>query len=309
MIAGVSWVWWLGFHAVVAAWLVADSLLRGTPSGSPAPIDLPMPASPSGLPGRQREPRRTMGAAWLATVALVLAAAGLAAWIAVVQGHQPALEFVGGYAIEVSLSIDNLFVFMAIFQGFRLNQQRQRDALLWGVGGAVVLRGLFIAAGIALLTRFHWITWVLGLILLYAAWRLVRGRSPKWIRNLRPAGGSLLPVIIAVELTDVLFAMDSIPAVLAISHNPFVVYTSNITAVLGLRSLYFALSSLLDRLRYLHYGLAAILAFVALKMIAARWIEVPITMSLAAMGAILAACAVASWIAGARDQRSEKRDQ
>ena len=309
MIAGVSWVWRLGFHAVVAAWLVADSLLRGTPSGAPAPIDLSMPASPSGLPGRQRETRRAMGAAWLSTVALVLAAAGLAAWIAVVQGHQPALEFVGGYAIEVSLSIDNLFVFMAIFQGFRLNQQRQHDALLWGVGGAVVLRGLFIAAGIALLTRFHWITWVLGLILLYAAWRLVRGRSPKWIRNLRPAGGSLLPVIIAVELTDVLFAMDSIPAVLAISHNPFVVYTSNITAVLGLRSLYFALSSLLDRLRYLHYGLAAILAFVALKMIAARWIEVPITMSLAAMGAILAVCAVASWIAGARDQRSEKRDQ
>jgi tellurite resistance protein TerC len=227
---------------------------------------------------------------------LVLGAAGLAAWIAHTQGRQPALEFVGSYAIEVSLSVDNLLVFMAIFQGFGVSRQRQHDALLWGVGGAVVLRGLFIAAGIALLTRFHWITWVLGLILLYAAWRLARGRSSKWTRRLRPATGSLLPVILAVELTDVLFAMDSIPAVLAISHNPFVVYTSNIAAILGLRSLYFALSSLLDRFRYLHYGLAAMLAFVALKMVAAPWIEVPITISLAVMAAILAVCAVVSWI-------------
>jgi len=309
MIAGVSWVWWLGFHAVVAVWLVADSLLRGTPNGPSAPIDSLMPASPLGSPGRQRETRRSLGAAWLATAALVLGAAGLAAWIAVVQGRQPALEFVGGYAIEVSLSVDNLFVFLAIFQGFHLSQQRQHDALLWGVGGAVVLRGLFIAAGIALLTRFRWITWVLGLILLYAAWRLSRGRSPKWIRRLRPATGSLLPVILAVELTDVLFAMDSIPAVLAISHNPFVVYTSNIAAVLGLRSLYFALSSLLDRFRYLHYGLAAMLAFVALKMIAARWIEVPITISLAVMGAILVVCALVSWSAGAKDQGTGVREQ
>jgi tellurite resistance protein TerC len=114
---------------------------------------------------------------------------------------------------------------------------------------------------------------------------------------MRPGIGSLLPVILAVELTDVLFAVDSIPAVLAVSHNPFVVYTSNIAAILGLRSLYFALASLLDRFRYLHYGLGALLAFVAFKMLAARWIEVPITLSLAVMGAILTVCAVVSWIA------------
>jgi len=119
---------------------------------------------------------------------------------------------------------------------------------------------------------------------------------------LQPSSGSLLPVILAVEVSDVLFAMDSIPAVLAISHNPFVVYTSNIAAVLGLRSLYFALASLLDRFRYLHYGLGAMLAFVALKMLAARWIDVPIIISLATMGAILAVCAVASWMAANRDQ-------
>jgi tellurite resistance protein TerC len=227
--------------------------------------------------------------------------------------HQPALEFVAGYAIETSLSVDNLFIFLVLFQGFRISPKRQHTALLWGVAGAVVLRALFIAAGITLLRRFDWITWIFGLILLYAAWRLIRGGSanaaiPDWIRKLQPAKGSLLPVILAVEFTDVLFAMDSIPAVLAVSHNPFVVYTSNIAAILGLRSLYFALASLLDRFRYLHYGLGALLAFVALKMLGARWIEVPITLSLAVMGAILAVSAVVSVIAGSREQGTGNRE-
>ena len=115
----------------------------------------------------------------------------------------------------------------------------------------------------------------------------------------------MLPVILAVEVTDVLFAVDSIPAVLAVSHDPFVVYTSNIAAVLGLRSLYFALASLLDRLRYLHYGLGALLAFVAFKMLASHWIDVPITISLAVIGAILAVCAVVSLMAGARDLQGQ----
>ncbi|MGO9777678.1 MAG: TerC family protein [Terracidiphilus sp.] len=284
MVAGVSWVWWLGFHAVVAALLVADSL----------------------LPGHRRATRHPQAFAWLWTGFLIAAASGFAAWIAVAKGHQPALEFVAGYAIETSLSVDNLFIFLVLFQGFRISPARQHTALLWGVAGAVVLRALFIAAGITLLRRYDWITWIFGLILLYAAWRLIRGGSakaaiPDWIRRLQPAKGSLLPVILAVEFTDVLFAMDSIPAVLAVSHNPFVVYTSNIAAILGLRSLYFALASLLDRLRYLHYGLGALLAFVALKMLGARWIEVPITLSLAVMGAILTVCAVVSVIAGTRD--------
>ena len=285
MIAGVSWVWWLGFHTVVAALLVADSL----------------------LPGHRRETSHPQAFAWLWTAVLVLAATGFAAWIAIAKGRQPALEFVAGYAIETSLSVDNLFVFLVIFQGFRISTQRQHRALLWGVAGAVVLRALFIAAGIALLKRFDWITGIFGLFLLYAAWRLVRGGSaraaiPEWIRRLQPAKGSLLPVILAVEVTDVLFAVDSIPAVLAISHNPFVVYTSNILAILGLRSLYFALASLLDRFRYPHYGLGVMLAFVALKMLTARWIDVPITLSLATMGVILMVCAVVSW--GRREDRA-----
>ena len=292
MIAGASWIWWVGFHAVVALLLLADSL----------------------LPGHRRDSRQAQTTAWLWTAVLVAAAAGFSAWIAVTQGRQAALEWVGGYAIETSLSVDNLFIFLVIFQGFQISQRRQHNALLWGVLGAVVLRASFILAGITLLKRFDWITWVFGIFLLYAAWRLVSGGSakaaiPEWIRKLQPAKGSLLPVILAIEVTDVLFATDSIPAVLAISHNPFVVYTSNIAAVLGLRSLYFALAALLDRFRYLHYGLGAMLAFVAVKMLAARWIDVPILVSLATMGAILTVCAVVSWIAGYREQGSGIRDR
>jgi tellurite resistance protein TerC len=281
MIAGASWGWWLGFHGAVLVLLLVDAF----------------------LPANRREEPRTQAAAWLWTAVLVASTAVFAIWIAVGQSRHNALEFVAGWAIETSLSVDNLFVFLVIFQGFRISQKRQHTALLWGVAGAIVLRALFIAMGVTLIQRFDWISWIFGLFLLYAAFRLVRGGStraavPDWIRRLQPAKGSLLPVILAVEVTDVLFAVDSIPAVLAISRDPFVVYTSNIAAILGLRSLYFALAALLDRLRYLHYGLGAMLAFAAFKMLAARWLEVPITLSLAIMGAILTICAIVSWIAG-----------
>ena len=281
MIAGASWGWWIGFHLAVVTLLVVDALL---------------PAHRSDKPSSHKT-------AWIWTGVLVAAAAAFAVWIALGQNPHHALEFVAGYAIETSLSVDNLFVFLVLFRGFRISEKRQHTALLWGVGGAIVLRALFIAAGVTLIQRFDWITWVFGLFLLYAAFRLVREESthaavPEWIRKLQPSKGSLLPVILAVEFTDLLFAVDSIPAVLAISHDPFVVYTSNIAAILGLRSLYFALASLLDRLRYLHYGLGAMLAFVAFKMLASHWIDVPITISLAIMGAILAICAIVSWFAG-----------
>jgi tellurite resistance protein TerC len=292
MIGGASWTWWVGFHLAVVALLIIDAL----------------------LPGTRRESARTQTIAWLWTAVLAACAVAFAAWIAVVQGRVPALQFVAGYTIETSLSVDNLFVFLVLFQGFRISPRRQHIALLWGVAGAVVLRALFIAAGVTLLQRFNWVTYIFGVFLLYAAWRLVRGGStraaiPDWIRRLQPAKRSLLPVILAVEFTDLLFAVDSIPAVLAISHDPFVVYTSNIAAILGLRSLYFALAALLDRLRYLHYGLGAMLAFVALKMLTAHWFEVPITISLAIMGGILSVCAVVSWVGKTKDQRSEIRDR
>ncbi|HTH43296.1 MAG TPA: hypothetical protein VL498_09025, partial [Terracidiphilus sp.] len=146
--------------------------------------------------------------------------------------------------------------------------------------------------------------------LLYAAFRLVKGEStkaavPEWIRRMQHAEGSLLPVILAVEFTDVIFATDSIPAVLAVTHNPFVAYTSNIAAVLGLRSLYFALAGLLDRIKYLHYGLGALLAFIAIKMmIAVHWFDIPVTTSLIVMAVILAICIVASAISTAKNKKT-----
>ena len=274
---GASAAWWVAFHAVVAALLVADSL----------------------LPGHRRASRHAQAFVWMGTVGLALAAAGFACWIAVTMGRQTALEFVAGYTIETSLSIDNLFVFLVLFEGFRISAQRQHTALQWGVWGAFVLRAAFIAVGVTLLQKFEWVTWGFGLVLLYAAWRMVRGGSaraaiPEWIVRLQPAKGSLLPVIVAVEVTDLLFATDSIPAVLSVTHNPFVAYTSNVAAILGLRSIYFGLAAMLERFKYLHYGLGALLAFAALKMLAAKWIDVPVTLSLVVIGVILAAMAAVS---------------
>lgn len=283
MIAGASWAWWIGFHGALVLLLAIEA----------------------NLPTHRDEGANHQTSAWIWTVILVLASAVFAMWIGIEQGRQRALEFVAGYTIETSLSIDNLFVFLVLFQGFRISPARQHRALLWGVAGALVLRGIFIATGVTLLERFHWINYLFGFFLLYAAIRLMRENSareviPAWIRRLQPAKDSLLPVILAIEFTDLLFAVDSIPAVLSISHDPFIVYTSNIAAILGLRSLYFVLAALLDRLRYLHYGLGVLLAFVALKMLAAPWLDIPVTISLMVIGAILAVFAVASVLMGSR---------
>lgn len=277
MIAGASWAWWLGFHAVVVLLVGADFALQG----------------------RRYKRFSPQTAAWIGTAVAVLAAMCFAGWIFLEKGRELALEWVAGYSIEGSLSIDNLFVFLVLFEGFRIGPERQHRALTWGVAGAMVLRAIFILAGVALLQKFDWVTWVFGAFLLYAAWRLLREGStseaiPGWIRKMQPAKGSLLPVILAVEFTDLLFAVDSIPAVLAVSHDPFVVYTSNIAAILGLRSLYLAIAQLLNRFRYLHYGLGALLAFVALKMLLSRWIDVPITITLAVIGGVLALTALVS---------------
>jgi tellurite resistance protein TerC len=275
-IAGAPLLWWIGFHVAVLALIVADALLPHS---------------------RRDEPRPKL--AWLWSLFMAMVAAGFAFWLNYEQGRQTALEFVSGYTIETSLSIDNLFVFLILFRGFAISHRQQHRALLWGVGGAIVLRACFIALGVTLLDHFAWVSYVFGAILLYAAWRLVKGNSaadavPGWITHMQRGAKTLLPVILAVEATDLLFAVDSIPAVLAVSRDPFVVYTSNIAAILGLRSLYFALSSLLDRFHYLHYGLGALLGFVAMKMLLARWIEIPTVGSLAIMAGILGVCAAAS---------------
>lgn len=269
------WPWWLGFHAVVLLLLAVDLFWHG-----------------------KREP--SLRFSWLWTGFLALLSLGFAGLIGHAMGREAGLEYLAGYSVESSLSLDNLFVFLLLFRSFGLSPSRQRTALGWGIGGAIVLRAAFIMAGIALLERFHWVSWIFGLMLLAASVQLLRPHqskaTPGWLAPLlRHRGQSLLIVIVAVELTDLLFAVDSIPAVLALSRSPFLVYTSNVAAVVGLRALYFVLAGLLDRIRLLHQGLAALLGFVALKMLTAQWIEIPILLSLGIMAAILLACALGSW--------------
>lgn len=276
----------LAFAVVVAALLAVDLAVLQRPGRAPS-----------------------VRIAWIWTAILAALAGGWALWIGATSGRQPAVEFITGYVIEGSLSVDNLFVFLLLFRALRLDARQQHRVLLWGVLGAIVLRGVLIAAGTTLLTRFAWVQYAFGVLLALAALRLLLARpgaTPvrgpvQWVQTCclrygagtRLTSGSLLLVIAAIEVTDLLFALDSIPAVLAVTRNSWIAFTSNIFAVLGLRSLYFALSGMLDRFRLLHYGLAVILAFVAFKMLAARWIAISAPVSLAVIAAILASFAMA----------------
>jgi tellurite resistance protein TerC len=253
--------------------------------------------------GRRREgPRFRTALVW--TVFLIVLALGFAAFVLHAQGRERALEFISGYVLEGSLSIDNLFVFLVLFGSFGLTVGQQHRALIYGVLGAIVLRALFIVAGVALLDRFAAMQYVFGTLLLYAAWRLVRqkkGRTASptishWVQSRGWRVSPMLLAVVAIEITDVVFAIDSVPAVLGVTHDTFIVYTSNIFAILGLRSLYFVLQSLLHRLHLLHYGLAAILAFVGGKMIATRWLEIPTLWSLVVILGTVAIFAAASLV-------------
>jgi tellurite resistance protein TerC len=232
------------------------------------------------------------------------------------------LEFVTGYIIEQSLSVDNLFVFLLIFRYFAVPQEHQREVLSWGVVGAIIMRAAFIFAGVTLLDRFHWIVYIFGAILVYSGIRLMRQHGADIHPEKNPllrmfqrvfrltkdySGGSffvmrgglwyatpLMLVLLVVETTDVLFAVDSIPAVLAVTREPFIVYTSNVFAILGLRSLFFALSGMLDRFHLLHYGLSVILIFIGLKMIASDYVDVPTWVALASVALVLGVSVVLS---------------
>ena len=255
-----------------------------------------------------------------ATFLWTTAALALAALIAHVYSSTASLQYLAGYAIEQALSIDNLFVFLLLFKLFRIPSASQPRVLFWGVAGAILMRGAFIAGGLGLLSRFHWIEYVFAAILLFAAIRLLKPENPDtseqtpgwitWLTRLQPISERqdkffvrengrrmatiLLLALIAVELTDVVFALDSIPAVLSITRVPFLAYTSNIMAVMGLRSLYVLLALMLSKLRYVHFGLAALLAFAALKMLAADWITIGPLLSLGIIAALLAITITAS---------------
>ena len=265
-------------------------------------------------------PRRT---AIAATSLWIAAALGFALFLRHAFTPTASIQYLAGYALEESLSIDNLFVFLLLFRFFQIGPSHQPKVLFWGVAGAILMRGLFIAGGISLLSRFEWISYLFGAILLIAALRLVIPQKPDqsdtpppwilWLKRVhpvslrqdsflvledgRPTITILLLALVAIELADIVFALDSIPAVLSITRNPFLAYTSNIMAVMGLRSLYFLLIGMLTRLRFLHYGLAAVLAFAALKMLASRWIEIGPGASLMIILSLLTITILASLLA------------
>jgi len=248
-------------------------------------------------------------------------AASFAALLYGTQGRTAALEFSTGYVIELSLSVDNLFIFLLIFRYFRLPDVQQYRVLFWGIIGAIVMRAVFIFAGVGLIRRFHWIIYGFGLLLLYSGIRLLFQHggevnpeknpllrllrkvmpvtpdyvgSKFFVRGERLYATPLLLVLIVVETTDVIFAVDSIPAVLSITLNTFIVYTSNIFAILGLRSLFFALASLMNIFEYLHYGIAAVLAFVGAKMMLSHIYPIRTEISLGVIAGILLVTIVAS---------------
>ncbi len=230
------------------------------------------------------------------------------------RGEQPALEFFTGYLIEKALSVDNLFLFLVIFRAFAVEDRLQHRLLEWGVVGALLMRGIMIAVGAELVEHFSWVLYVLGGFLVYAGIRMffkkedvhpeksrVVGFAGRHLRLLREYYGEnffvrdtgkwfatpLFLVLLVVEITDVTLAVDSIPAVFGITRDPFIVYTSNVLAILGLRALYFLLAGVIDRLRFLDEGLAIVLVFIGGKMIGERWVHVPVDVSLAVVGGVL----------------------
>jgi tellurite resistance protein TerC len=240
------------------------------------------------------------------------------------EGHSKAMEFFTAYLIEYSLSIDNLFVFMLIFRFFSVPHEYEHKALFWGILMALVTRAVFIFAGVALINTFSWVMYIFGAFLIFTGIKMALNKETEVhpdkniaikmlrffipvtkkfqeakffiVQNGRRFATPMLAVLLALESTDILFAVDSIPAVLAISKDPFIVYTSNVFAILGLRSLFFAISSLMKLFHLLHYGLAAILSFVGVKMLIEDFFHMPIGVSLIVISCILVISVVASII-------------
>jgi len=252
------------------------------------------------------------------------------------RGSGPALEFLAGYLIEEALSVDNLFVFLLIFSYFRVPAIFQHKVLFWGILGALIMRAGFIVAGIALVQKFQWIIYVFGGFLILTGIRMITEQDKeihpeknpvlRLFRRLMPVtegyeGGHffvrrgvrrfatpLFIVLLMVETTDVIFAVDSIPAVLAITRDPFIVYTSNVFAILGLRSIYFALAGLMQLFHYLNYGLCFILVFVGAKMLVSEFYKIPIGIALGTIVAILAASILASVIWPRREAKASESE-
>ena len=242
-------------------------------------------------------------------------AAGFAVLVYFWHGRAAALEFATGYLIELSLSVDNLFVFLVIFRFFRVPGELQHRVLFWGILGALITRGFFILAGVGLIQRFHWIIYLFGALLVWSGVKLLRQgdtdvdpeKNPVlrafrrwipvtdayvgekfWVRQPGLYATPLVVVLLVVETTDILFAIDSIPAVLAITLSAFIVYTSNVFAIIGLRSMYFAVAGMMDWFEYLHYGLSVVLIFIGAKMLLSHYYMVPTHVALGTVVAVIA---------------------
>jgi len=255
------------------------------------------------------------------------------------RGNKEALEFVTGYLIELSLSMDNVFVIALIFAYFQIPGRYQHRVLFWGIVGALVMRGLMIGAGVALVSWLQWILYLLGAFVLFTGIKMLfvetevhpeKNRVIKWVRKLYPvtphldgqkfvtiwqgrkALTPLALVLVMVETTDLIFALDSIPAIFAVTTKPFIIFTSNVFAILGLRSLYFVLAGALDYFRYLKVGLSLVLVFIGVKMLLdphdgpPRWfqVDIPISVSLLVVGGIILISIVLSVTANRRNQQS-----
>lgn len=306
--------YWIGFHFFLLLLLTAEFFYARRRANRPP----------------QRSPLSAHQTAVVSTIIWISAALLFSGFIHLAFSHLSTTEYLAGYAIEEALSVDNLFVFLLLFDVFRIEQANRPRVLFWGVLGAILMRGAFISAGLGLLARFEWISYLFGFVLLIAAIRLVlpkRGRAEEappawisWLSRLHPVSlrqdrfftienghrmATILTIaLIAIELTDVVFALDSIPAVLSITRHPFLAYTSNIMAVMGLRSLFFLLAQLLTKLKFLHLGLAAVLAFAALKMLAEPHLVIGPLVSLAVIAGLLSITVAASLWSRASERQS-----
>jgi tellurite resistance protein TerC len=269
-------------------------------------------------------PREALGWSLFWIALALLFNLGVARWF----GPERGLEFLTGYLIEKALSVDNIFVFLVIFSYFSVPEALQHRVLFWGILGAIVFRVIFIVVGAALLEMFHWVIYLFGALLVFTGIRLLRShgnqihpeRNPVlgFIRRLLPVtteyqgqkffvrldgrlfATPLLLVLGVVEATDIVFAVDSIPAIFAVTRDPFIVYTSNIFAILGLRALYFLLAGVIGRFQYLHYGLGMVLVFVGFKMVASDAVHVPVVISLAVVAALIVGSILASMLSRPR---------
>jgi tellurite resistance protein TerC len=264
------------------------------------------------------------------SIVWIAAGLGFNAVVWAVMGSRAGQEYLAAYLIEKSLSVDNLFVFLIIFRSLNIAQENQRTVLIWGIYGALIFRAIFVFVGLAALETWAWVGYVFGGILLIAAWRAFRedpterkeSRLVGWLsRHLpvtrtmrdhhffvkeqgRRVATPLLVAIVAIELTDIMFAIDSVPAAFSVSHDRFIVLTSNAFAILGLRALYMVLAQTLNNLHYLHYGLAAVLAFAGLKMVTHELIEIPPYASIAIIVVIIG---VSVWASLRADRLLAKR--